>query len=145
MPEQILTHEIVTLWYPPSGVLLNAPTYDTALDIWSFGCVLAEITFRQPLFRSECEIDQLLFIFRLLGLPRFPLIDLQLSRLSMSGECRQFLKDILIYNPKDRRTARQLLEEHEYLTEAAILAHTVSKKGLIARPIRTIIDLAIRQ
>ena len=51
----------------------------------------------------------------------------------------------MIYNPKNRRTARQLLEEHEYLAEAAILAHTTSKNGLIERPIRSIIDRAIRQ
>jgi hypothetical protein len=51
----------------------------------------------------------------------------------------------LIYNPKHRRTARQLLEEHEYLAEGAILAHTTSKSGLIERPIRSIIDRAIRQ
>ena len=36
----------------------------TALDIWGFGCVFAEMTLREPLFRGECEIDQLLLIFR---------------------------------------------------------------------------------
>jgi hypothetical protein len=35
-----------------------------ALDIWGFGCVFAEMTLREPLFRGECEIDQLLLIFR---------------------------------------------------------------------------------
>lgn len=164
MPERTLTHEVVTLWYRPPEVLLNAPTYGTALDIWGFGCVFAEMTLREPLFRGECEIDQLLLIFRLLGtptvsewpeiaqclyyqtgLPRFPLDDVRLSRLPMSSECRQFLKDILIYNPKLRRTARQLLEEHEYFAEACILARTMTKHGLIERPIRSIIDRAIRQ
>jgi len=164
MPERTLTHEVVTLWYRPPEVLLNAPTYGTALDVWSFGCVFAEMIVREPLFRGECEIDQLLLIFRLLGtptisewpeiaqclyyqtgLPRFPLDDVQLSRLPMSGECRQFLKDILTYNPKTRRTARQLLEEHEYLAEASIFVHTTSKNGLIERPIRSVIDRAIRQ
>lgn len=80
MPERTLTHEVVTLWYRPPEVLLNAPTYGklsswlfnlqsyaligTALDIWGFGCVFAEMTLREPLFRGECEIDQLLLIFR---------------------------------------------------------------------------------
>lgn len=36
----------------------------TALDVWGFGCVFAEMTLREPLFRGECEIDQLLLIFR---------------------------------------------------------------------------------
>jgi len=81
MPERTLTHEVVTLWYRPPEVLLNAPTYGstfsrikfekknisflgTALDLWGFGCVFAEMTLREPLFRGECEIDQLLLIFR---------------------------------------------------------------------------------
>ncbi|CAF4005779.1 unnamed protein product, partial [Adineta steineri] len=164
MPERTLTHEVVTLWYRPPEVLLNAPTYGTALDVWGFGCVFAEMTLREPLFRGECEIDQLLLIFRLLGtptvsewpeiaqclyyqtgLPRFPLDDVQLSRLPMSSQCRQFLKDTLIYNPKHRRTARQLLEEHEYLAEGAVLVHSSSKNGLLERPIRSVIDRAIRQ
>lgn len=95
------------------------------------------------------------------GLPKFPLDDVQLSRLPMSSQCRQFLKvtfpsssltvtpspvqDILIYNPKNRRTARQLLEEHEYLAEGAILARTTSKNGLLERPLRATIDRAVRQ
>ncbi|CAF0960662.1 unnamed protein product [Adineta ricciae] len=164
MPERTLTHEVVTLWYRPPEVLLNAPTYGTALDIWGFGCVFAEMTLREPLFRGECEIDQLLLIFRLLGtptvfhwpeiaqclyyqtgLPKFPLDDVQLSRLPISVQCRQFLKDILIYNPKHRPTARQLLEGHEYLAEGAILTQPSLKNGLMERPIRSVIDRAIRQ
>ena len=97
------------------------------------------------------------------GLPRFPLDNVQFSRLPMSNECRQFLKvkytlsillinflvfkyqqNLLIYNPKKRRTARQLLE-HEYLTEVSMLFHTSSKNSLIERPIRSVIDRAIRQ
>lgn len=122
------------------------------------------MTLREPLFRGECEIDQLLLIFRLLGtptvtewpeiaqclyyqtgLPKFPLDGVQLSRLPMSQDCRQFLKDILIYNPKSRRTARQLLEEHEYLAEAVLLTQSTCKQGLLERPIRAVIDRAIRQ
>jgi hypothetical protein len=51
----------------------------------------------------------------------------------------------LVYNPQNRRTARHLLEEHEYLAEAAILAQSTLKNGLLERPIRSIIDRAIRQ
>lgn len=56
-------------------------------------------------------------------------------------------QDILIYNPKNRRTARQLLE-HEYLAEGSILVHsttTTTKTGLIERPLRSVLDRAIRQ
>ena len=50
-----------------------------------------------------------------------------------------------MYNPKSRRTARQLLEEHEYLVEAAVMAQSIGKHGWLERPVRTVIDRAIRQ
>lgn len=64
IPERTLTHEVVTLWYRPPEVLLNALTYGMPLDIWGAGCVFAEMCLHRPLFRGECEIDQLLLIFR---------------------------------------------------------------------------------
>lgn len=54
-------------------------------------------------------------------------------------------QDILIYNPKNRHTARQLLEEHEYLADAPIFAPSPGKHLLFERPIRAVIDRAIRQ
>lgn len=62
--ERALTREVVTLWYRPPEILLNAPTYGMPLDIWGVGCVFGEMCLHRPLFRGECEIDQLLLIFR---------------------------------------------------------------------------------
>jgi serine/threonine protein kinase len=62
--ERALTHEVITLWYYRPEVLLNAPTYGMPLDIWGVGCVFAEMCLHRPIFRGECEIDQLLLIFR---------------------------------------------------------------------------------
>ncbi|CAF3622076.1 unnamed protein product [Rotaria sp. Silwood1] len=58
LPEQTLTHEVVTLWYRPSEILLNEPTYGMYLNIWSVSCIFAEMYLHRLLFRGECEIDQ---------------------------------------------------------------------------------------
>ena len=46
-----------------------AAEYTAAVDLWSTGCILAELTCRRPLFPGDSEIDQLFRIFRLLGTP----------------------------------------------------------------------------
>ncbi|ONM42233.1 hypothetical protein ZEAMMB73_Zm00001d044672 [Zea mays] len=63
------THEIVTLWYRAPEVLLGATHYSTGVDMWSVGCIFAEMARRQALFPGDSELQQLLHIFRLLGTP----------------------------------------------------------------------------
>ncbi|CDF35311.1 Cyclin-dependent kinase B2-2, CDKB2-2 [Chondrus crispus] len=63
------THEVVTLWYRAPEILLGTKQYSTGVDMWSVGCILAEMIVGRPLFTGESEIEQLLSIFRLLGTP----------------------------------------------------------------------------
>lgn len=44
-------------------------TYTTAIDLWSVGCIFAEIMKGDPIFPGEGEIDQMTKIFRMLGAP----------------------------------------------------------------------------
>ncbi|KAK1647276.1 hypothetical protein QYE76_065081 [Lolium multiflorum] len=69
VPMKSYTHEIVTLWYRAPEVLLGATHYSTGVDIWSIGCIFAEMVRRQALFPGDSELQQLLHIFRLLGTP----------------------------------------------------------------------------
>ena len=50
-------------------LLLGNPEYTAAVDVWSTGCILAELFCRQPLFSGDSEIDQIFRIFRLRGTP----------------------------------------------------------------------------
>ena len=68
-PVQTYTHEVVTLWYRAPEILLGSKYYSTAIDMWSIGCIFAELATRRPLFPGECEIDQLFRTFRALGTP----------------------------------------------------------------------------
>jgi serine/threonine protein kinase len=63
------------LWYRAPEVLLGSRHYSTAIDMWSVGCIFAEMVMRGiPLFPGDSEIDQIFKIFRsvpsLLSLPR---------------------------------------------------------------------------
>ncbi|CAL1281976.1 unnamed protein product [Larinioides sclopetarius] len=64
IPVRVYTHEVVTLWYRAPEVLLGSPRYSTPIDIWSIGCIFAEMANKAPLFRGDSEIDQLYRIFR---------------------------------------------------------------------------------
>ena len=43
--------------------------YGPAIDIWSIGCIFAELLLRAPLFNGQSEMDQLTKIFTLRGVP----------------------------------------------------------------------------
>ena len=62
-----LTIEVVTPWYRPPEILLGSKTYDLSVDIWSAGCIIAEMSSRNVLFQGNCDVDQLHLIFQLLG------------------------------------------------------------------------------
>ncbi|CAK0837184.1 unnamed protein product [Prorocentrum cordatum] len=63
------TQEVVTLWYRGPELLLGHPTYDLPVDMWSAGCVLAEIATGCPTFPGDSEIGTLFKIMQLLGSP----------------------------------------------------------------------------
>ena len=59
-----LTREVITLWYRPPEILLGARNYTAAVDMWSAGCVFAEMITGRPCFTGRSELEQLLLIFR---------------------------------------------------------------------------------
>ena len=63
------THEVVTLWYRAPEILLGERHYTPAVDVFSMGCIIAEMMNGKPLFRGESEITQLHRYFEVLGTP----------------------------------------------------------------------------
>lgn len=55
---------MVTLWYRAPEVLMGAARYSTGVDVWSIGCIFAEMARKKPLFQGDSEIDQLFRIFK---------------------------------------------------------------------------------
>jgi cyclin-dependent kinase len=58
----------VTLWYRSPEILLGGRQYSTGVDMWSVGCIFAEMCTRKPLFPGDSEIDEIFKIFRCVGL-----------------------------------------------------------------------------
>jgi len=136
IPIRAYTHEVVTLWYRAPEVLLGAHRYSTGVDIWSIGCIFAELARKKPLFQGDSEIDQLFRIFRVLSTPNeelwngvthlpdykstFPkwsdnMLDEKMSKhLDQPGV--ELLKKMLIYDPISRISAKQILK-HPYFDD----------------------------
>jgi cyclin-dependent kinase 1 len=130
------THEVVTLWYRCPEILLGCVHYSTAIDLWSIGCILAELSGDEPLLAGTCEIEQLLLIFQLLGtptaeewpgvtqlrdynpiFPRWPPKDLSAVLRRLDGEGLSLLSRTLAYDPARRISAAEAMDM-PYLHEA---------------------------
>ncbi|KAH1111704.1 hypothetical protein GLYMA_04G165600v4 [Glycine max] len=66
---QPLTSRVVTLWYRPPELLLGSTDYDPSVDLWSVGCVFAELLVGKPILQGRTEVEQLHKIFKLCGSP----------------------------------------------------------------------------
>ncbi|KAJ3696894.1 hypothetical protein LUZ61_000599 [Rhynchospora tenuis] len=68
-PLKPYTPLVVTLWYRAPELLLGAKEYSTAIDMWSVGCIMAELLAKEPLFNGQKETEQIDKIFKTLGTP----------------------------------------------------------------------------
>ncbi|KAI1728151.1 protein kinase domain-containing protein [Ditylenchus destructor] len=130
IPVRAYTHEIVTLWYRAPEILLGAQRYSTGVDIWSIGCIFAEMARKKPLFQGDSEIDQIFRIFRILStpteeiwpnvshLPDYKSTFPKWTSNSLHQKMGQFvdtdgmdlLVETLIYNPIERISAKDMLK-----------------------------------
>ncbi|KAJ0394918.1 hypothetical protein ATCC90586_003500 [Pythium insidiosum] len=62
--DEPLTPKVVTLWYRAPEILLGCDRYTTAVDVWSCGCIFAELLLQDPLFPGTSDLDQLDKIFK---------------------------------------------------------------------------------
>ncbi|KYO20004.1 cyclin-dependent kinase 4 [Alligator mississippiensis] len=132
--QMALTPVVVTLWYRAPEVLLQS-TYATPVDMWSVGCIFAEMFRRKPLFCGNSETDQLGKIFDMIGLPAeddWPR-DVSLPRGAFKARGpqpvktfvpeiealgAQLLLELLTFSPHRRISAYDALQ-HSYLQDAS--------------------------
>jgi mitogen-activated protein kinase 1/3 len=129
------TEYVVTRWYRAPEVILNASEYTKAVDIWSVGCIFAELIGRTALFPGEDYLDQVQRIIAVLGTPgtdelAFIGNESALKYIkSLPKRSRQAWKTLypkanphaldllgkmLVFNPDKRYTVEECLE-HPYL------------------------------
>jgi len=134
IPVRSYTHEVVTLWYRSPEVLLGSRHYSTPIDLWSVGCIFAEIASGRPLFPGRNDKDQLLRIFKVLGTPTLDdwpgMAELPQYQQNYTVYKRQnlgkivplnqngidLLEEFLHYDPEKRVTAEKAIE-HPYFNE----------------------------
>ncbi|VDM08039.1 unnamed protein product [Wuchereria bancrofti] len=68
-PNRHYTYQVVTRWYRAPELLYAARSYGVGIDMWSVGCIIAELLLRVPIFPGESDIDQLVKIYSVLGTP----------------------------------------------------------------------------
>lgn len=71
----LLTDYIATRWYRAPEVILSVKKYSGAIDVWSVGCILAELYRRKPLLPAQNEQDLMFMINNLVGTPDKALIE----------------------------------------------------------------------
>ncbi|CAN1802084.1 Probable serine/threonine-protein kinase At1g54610 [Linum perenne] len=67
--KQPLTSRVVTLWYRAPELLLGSTDYGVGIDLWSAGCLMAEMFSGRPIMPGRTEVEQLHRIFKLCGTP----------------------------------------------------------------------------
>lgn len=65
-----MTEYVVTRWYRAPEVILSASEYTKQIDVWSIGCIFAELTGRAPIFPGEDYLDQVQRVIGVLGTPK---------------------------------------------------------------------------
>ncbi|KAG6857626.1 negative regulator of the PHO system [Tephrocybe sp. NHM501043] len=139
VPVNTFSNEVVTLWYRAPDVLLGSRTYNTSIDLWSCGCIFAEMITGTPLFRGRDNQDQLLHIMRIIGTPtdaqfakmakdspeiqikqyqRYPKMNFAQVIPKASREAVDLLDQLLKFDPTERITASEALA-HPYFTNTA--------------------------
>lgn len=64
-----MTPTVVTRWYRPPELLLGARWYGPGVDLWSVGCIFAELMLRVPFLPGNTDVNQLTRIYHALGTP----------------------------------------------------------------------------
>ena len=70
LPAEKYTKDAVTLWYRAPELLFGFDKYSYGVDIWSVGCIMAELLFGKPFFPGKNEEDQIFCIFKKMGYPK---------------------------------------------------------------------------
>jgi len=133
IPVKNYSHEVVTLWYRPPDVLMGSTHYTSTIDIWSTGCIFAEMVNGKPLFPGSSNQDELLRIFKVLGTPNekvwagvaelkpdfktafpvYPPLKLRNVVAPLDDDGYDLIEKMLVYDPNKRVLALKALE-HPY-------------------------------
>lgn len=156
LPVPKYTHEVVTTWYRAPEILLGTQEYSMPVDVWSAGCILAEVATGAALFQGDSEIDTIFQIFKKLGTPtevewpdlaklpdfkptfprwkKTPWQEIRNIGAQMGPAGIDVLERIFAYEPRGRDSARQALAQPYFADmppTIGILAQGLSNPGAV--------------
>jgi glycogen synthase kinase 3 beta len=129
--EELNVSYICSRYYRAPELIFGNTDYDSSIDIWALGCLIAEMFIGKPIFQGENTVDQLLQIIKILGTPDAE----QLSFLNKNNtmNCYQFppvkpftISKLLANKPKEIVNLLQKIftyEPHKRLNALEIMAH----------------------
>ncbi|GFZ46933.1 mitogen-activated protein kinase [Saitozyma sp. JCM 24511] len=130
-----MTEYVATRWYRAPEIMLSFANYTSSIDMWSVGCILAELLGGKPIFKGEDYVDQLNRILALLGtptedtlrrvgspraqdyirsLPIKPRVPFKTLYPNASSLALDLLQKLLMFDPAKRIGCQEALE-HPYL------------------------------
>lgn len=99
-----MTSQVVTRWYRAPELLLGARNYSDSVDMWSVGCIFAELMLRTPYMTAESDLGQLDVIFQALGTPteeEWPGLKILTPQLKFKSYPRPELSDLFTAADQD--------------------------------------------
>ena len=133
--QEYMTEYVVTRWYRAPELLLSCTEYTSAIDVWSVGCIFAELLGRKPLFPGKDYVHQLNLITRVIGspeesdmefissekarryirsLPKSPRVDFRKVYPGAEPAGIDLIDKMLVFDPQRRITVEEALA-HPYL------------------------------
>jgi mitogen-activated protein kinase 1/3/mitogen-activated protein kinase 6 len=133
--DAFMTEYVVTRWYRAPELLLSCAEYTTAIDVWSVGCIFAELLGRKPLFPGKDYVHQMNLIARTIGspaeretrfiasekarryvrsLPVTPRVDFRAVYPEADPKAVDLLDRMLVFDPEERIGVAEALA-HPYL------------------------------
>ncbi|KAJ3386561.1 Mitogen-activated protein kinase [Entophlyctis sp. JEL0112] len=112
-----MTEYVATRWYRAPEIMLSFRNYTKAIDMWSVGCIFAELLGGKPLFKGRDYVDQLNYILNILGTPDdSTLRNIGSERVFHSSVIKavDLLERLLTFDPSGRITVEEALA-HPYL------------------------------
>lgn len=122
-PDMNLTEYVVTRWYRAPEIMLACQEYTKAIDMWSVGCIFAELINRAPLFPGESYLQQLQLICKRLGRP--PEEDLDFVT---SDKAKEFIRRLPDTTPITSREAFPYTDERSaHLLDQMLVFHPAKR------------------
>ncbi|XP_007889132.1 mitogen-activated protein kinase 12 [Callorhinchus milii] len=97
--DQEMTGYVVTRWYRAPEIILNWMHYTQTVDMWSVGCIMAEMIVGRPLFKGNDHLDQLTEIMKVTGTPTADFI-----HKLQSQDAKNYMKSLPQLQKKDLKT-----------------------------------------